>query len=137
MAKQVQEDLQRLKQMMEAQGYETGAWRGEVHGDQVTGGDSGAAARPAESGNLSEIALSTDTDRNNPDSRFSVVEEVNLDQQSDAVRHAGNLPHQSTEGYGDMGTNEATNSALQGDGAPAADKKKLDDSIKRAVPPSN
>ncbi|MBV0881754.1 SRPBCC family protein [Noviherbaspirillum sp. L7-7A] len=137
MAKQVQEDLQRLKQMMEGQGHETGAWRGEVHGGQVTGGESGAAAGPAGSGSLSENALSKEMDRNNADGRFNVAEEVNLDQQSDAVRHAGNLPHQSTEGYGDMGTNEAMKNALQGEGTPAADKEKLDDSIKRAVPPSN
>jgi hypothetical protein len=95
MAKQVQEDLQRLKQMMEAQGHESGAWRGEVHGGQLT---SGATAGQAGS---------------------------------------RNLPHQSTEGYGDMGTNEAMRNALQGDGTPAADKEKLDASIKRAVPPSN
>jgi hypothetical protein len=95
MAKQVQEDLQRLKQMMEAQGHESGAWRGEVHGGQLT---SGATAGQVGS---------------------------------------RNLPHQSTEGYGDMGTNEAMRNALQGDGTPAADKEKLDASIKRAVPPSN
>jgi uncharacterized membrane protein len=80
MAKQVQEDLQRLKQMMEAQGHETGAWRGEVHGGQVTGGERGATAGPAGSDNLSENALSKDTDRNNADGRFNVAEEVNLDQ---------------------------------------------------------
>jgi hypothetical protein len=124
MAKQVQEDLQRLKQMMEAQGHETGAWRGEVHGGQVSAG-----ADQAASDTLSENALSKDTDRKTPDGRFNVnvAEEMSLDQQSDAVRHAGNLPHQSTEGYGDMGTNEALKNALQGDGLPAADKEKLDD----------
>ncbi|MFL6719701.1 MAG: SRPBCC family protein [Burkholderiaceae bacterium] len=137
MAKQMQEDLQRLKQMMETQGHETGAWRGEVHGGQVTGGEGGTAADPAGSGNLSENALAKDTDRNNADGRFNVAEEVNFDQQSDAVRHAGNLPHQSSEGYGDMGTNEAVKEALQSNAEPATDKEKLDDSIKRAVPPSN
>jgi ribosome-associated toxin RatA of RatAB toxin-antitoxin module len=137
MVKQVQEDLQRLKQMMEAQGHETGAWRGEVHGGQVTADERSATPGPAGSDNLSENVLSKDTDRNNADGRFNVAEEVNLDQQSDAVRHAGNLPHQSTEGYGDMGTNEAMKNALQADGDPAADKEKLDDSIRRAIPPSN
>jgi hypothetical protein len=137
MAKQMQEDLQRLKQMIEAQGHETGAWRGEVHGGQVTGGERGAAPATAGSRNLSENALSQDRDQGNADGRFNVAEEVNFDQQSDAVRHAGNLPHQSTEGYGDMGTAEAMKNALQGDGKPAAEKEKLDDSIARAVPPSS
>lgn len=98
MARQVQEDLQRLKQMMETQGQETGAWRGEVHGGQVAGNGRNATAGTAGS---------------------------------------GNLPHQSTEGYGDMGTSEAMKNALQGDAEPAAEKEKLADSIKRAVPPSN
>lgn len=137
MAKQVHEDLQRLKQMMEAQSRETGTWRGEVHGGQVTGSGHNATPGAAGASNLSENALSKDTDQANADGRFNVAEEVNLDQQSDAVRHAGNLPHQSTEGYGDMGTNEAMKNALQGDGEPAPDKEKLDDSLKRAVPPSN
>ncbi len=137
MAKQVQEDLQRFKQMMEAQGHETGAWRGEVDGGQVAGGERDAAAGSFGSGNLSENALSKDTAQNNPDGRFSVAEEVNFDQQSNVVRHAGNLQDQSTEGYGDMGTNEAMKNALQGEEAGAADKDSLGDSIKRAVPPSN
>lgn len=137
MAKQVQEDLQRLKQMMESQGHETGAWRGEVHGGRATASDRSTAVGAVGSGNLSENALSEDRDRNNADGRFNVAEEVNFDQQSEAVRHAGNLPHQSTEGYGDTGTNEAMKDALQGDGEPAAGKDKLVDSIKRAVPPSN
>lgn len=137
MAKQVQEDLQRLKQMIENQGHETGAWRGEVHGGQLEGTGGGAAAGATRSGNLSENSLSEDTNRNNPDGRFNVAEEVNFDQQSDAVRHAGNLPHQSTEGYGDTGANEAMKDALQGNGESAADKEELVNSIKRAVPPSN
>jgi len=138
MAKQVQEDLQRLKQMMEAKGRETGAWRGAVHGGQVSGGGRSAASGATGSDNLSENALSKDTGGPDADGRFNVAEEVNLDQQSDAVRHAGNLPHQSTEGYGDMGSNEAVKNALQGNEGPGAeDKEKLDASIKRAVPPSN
>jgi hypothetical protein len=137
MARQVQEDLQRLKQMMETQGHATGAWRGEVHGGQVTGGERGAAPAVSGSSNLSENALSQDRQQGNADGRFNVAEEVNADQQSDAVRHAGNLPHQSTEGYGDMGANEAVKNALQGNEKPVADKEKLGDSIARAVPPSN
>jgi uncharacterized membrane protein len=33
-ARQVQEDLERFKQLVEALGEETGAWRGEVHSSQ-------------------------------------------------------------------------------------------------------
>ena len=33
-ARQVGEDLQRFKQLVEALGQETGAWRGEVHSGQ-------------------------------------------------------------------------------------------------------
>ncbi|WP_194712521.1 SRPBCC family protein [Noviherbaspirillum soli] len=138
MAKQVQEDLQRLKKLMETQGQETGAWRGEVYGGQVTGNERHPTPGAAGSGDLSENAFSKDTGGPNAGGRFNVAAEVNLDQQSNAVRHAGKLPHQSTEGYGDMRTNEAMRNALQGNGEPdAEDKEKLDDSIRRAVPPSN
>ena len=138
MAKQVQEDLQRLKQMMEAQGRETGAWRGEVHGGQVSGGVRNPASGAAGSGNPSENALPRDAGGPGADGGFNVVEEVNPDQQSDTFRHAGNLPRQSMEGYGDMGSNEAMKDALQGNGEPGAgEREKLDESIKRAVPPSN
>ena len=123
--------------MLETPGHATGAGPGEVPGGPVTCGEGGTATDPAGPGNLSENALAKDTDRNNADGRFNVAEEVNFDQQSDTVRHAGNLPHQSSEGYGDMGTNEAIKVALQGDAEPATGKEKLDDSIKRAVPPSN
>jgi uncharacterized membrane protein len=78
MARQVGDNLQRLKQMIESAG-ETGAWRGEVRG--------------------------------------------------------GNLPHQSAEGYGDVGTSEAMQNSLQPD-APQAGAG-LDQAIKRAVPPSD
>jgi hypothetical protein len=33
-SRQVEEDLQRFKQLVEAVGQETGAWRGEVHAGQ-------------------------------------------------------------------------------------------------------
>lgn len=124
MARQVGDNLQRLKQMIES-GGETGAWRGEVEdgkvavrGRDATGGTDvgrvgGAAAQ-------SENALSE-----------------NVGQQSDAVRHTGNLPHQSAEGYGDVGTSEAMQTALQPDAPQAGGKAGLDQAIKRAVPPSD
>jgi hypothetical protein len=48
MARQVEENLQRLKQMIES-GGETGAWRGEVHGGQVeVRGRDGAASNQSD-----------------------------------------------------------------------------------------
>lgn len=35
---QVRRDLERFKKFIEARGDETGAWRGEIHGGQATGG---------------------------------------------------------------------------------------------------
>lgn len=86
MARQVEGNLQRLKQMIESRGA-TGAWRGEVHDGKVEAGN------PAKGG-----------------------EEMNAGQQPDAVRHTGDLPKQSTEGYGDVRTAEAMRQALQPDG---------------------
>jgi ribosome-associated toxin RatA of RatAB toxin-antitoxin module len=143
MARQVEDNLQRLKQLMESQDRQTGAWRGEVHDAQVTlrGRDAaaGSAERPTAS-TQSDNALSRDAGAgSSADGRFNVAEEVNLDQQSDAVRHTGNLPHQSSEGYGDMGASEALKTALQPnqEEPDAGEKVQLDKSIDRAVPPSN
>jgi len=102
MGRQVEGNLQRLKQMMES-GGETGAWRGEVHDGEVTlrGRDAAGSA----------IAQT----------------------QSGAMGHTGNLPRQSAEGYGDVGTSDA----LQQDGQKQGGEAGLDQAIKRAVPPSN
>jgi uncharacterized membrane protein len=143
MARQVEDNLQRLKQLMESQNGKTGAWRGEVHGAQVT-----LRGRDAAAGNGELPAAATQSDNglsrdaggeSSDDGRFNVAEEVNLDQQSDAVRHMGNLPHQSSEGYGDMGTSEALKTALAANQQEqgAAEETRLDKSINRAVPPSN
>ena len=48
MARQLGENLQRLKQLVERDG-ETGAWRGEVHGGQVAGQQGNAASGDAAS----------------------------------------------------------------------------------------
>lgn len=88
MGRQVEGNLQRLKQMME-NGGGSGAWRGEVHEGRVE------------------------------------------------VRQTGNAPHQSAEGYGDVGTSDAMPQALQPDGQQKAGEAGLDQAIKRAVPPSN
>lgn len=36
-SRSVEDDLQRFKAFIESRGAETGAWRGEIHGEQVTG----------------------------------------------------------------------------------------------------
>ena len=143
MARQVGDNLQRLKQMIES-GGETGAWRGEVHdgkvevrGRDAAGGSAAGAAAGMAASTQSDNALSDNADQGGQDGRFNVAEEVNTDQQSDAVRHAGNLPHQSAEGYGDVGTSEAMQDALQPDGQKAGGDAGLDQAIKRAVPPSD
>jgi ribosome-associated toxin RatA of RatAB toxin-antitoxin module len=143
MARQVGENLQRLKQMIES-GGETGAWRGEVHdgkvevrGRDADGGAAAGTAGGAAASTQSDNALSDNADQSGQDGRFSVAEEVNTDQQSDAVRHAGNLPHQSAEGYGDVGASEAMQDALQPDAPQAGGEAGLDQAIKRAVPPSD
>ena len=131
MARQVEGNLQRLKQLMESGGG-TGAWRGEVHDGKVTLRARDAASAAAAS-TQSDNALSDNGDQGSQDGRFNIAEEVNTDQQSDAVRHTGNLLRQSAEGYGDVGTSEA----LQQDGQKQGSEPGLDQAIKRAVPPSN
>ena len=135
MARQVEGNLQRLKQLMESGGG-TGAWRGEVHDGKVTLRARDAASAAAAS-TQSDNALSDNGDQGSQDGRFNVAEEVNTDQQSDAVRHTGNLPQQSAEGYGDVGTSDALQQALQPDGQKQSGEAGLDQAIKRAVPPSN
>jgi hypothetical protein len=138
MGRQVEGNLQRLKQMIES-GGETGAWRGEVHDGEVTlrARDAAGAAGGAAASTQSDNALSDNGDQGGEDGRFNVAEEVNTDQQSDAVRHTGNLPRQRAEGYGDVGTSDALQQALQPDGQKQASEAGLDQAIKRAVPPSN
>lgn len=99
----MQEDLQRLKQMLEAQGRETGAWRGEVHGGRVNAASRNPASGAAGLGGQSEDALLKDKGGPDADGRLNAGKEVDVDQQSDAERGAGDLRRQSTEGYGDMG----------------------------------
>jgi len=136
MARQLEGDLQRLKQMIESGGA-SGAWRGEVHDGKVEVRGRDAAGAAAGGSTQSDNALSDNGDPGTQDGRFTVAEEVNTDQQSDAVRHAGNLPRQSAEGYGDVGTSDAMQEALRPDGQKKGDETGLDQAIKRAVPPSN
>ena len=118
-------------------GGASGAWRGEVHDGKVEVRGRDAAGAAAGGSTQSDNALSDNGDPGTQDGRFTVAEEVNTDQQSDAVRHAGNLPRQSAEGYGDVGTSDAMQQALRPDGQKKGDETGLDQAIKRAVPPSN
>jgi uncharacterized membrane protein len=86
LAQQVQANLQRLKQMIESSGGETGAWRGEVHGGQVT-----MRARDAGQGGNSGSDVS----------------------QGAASSQASRMTGTSTEGYGDMGNAETKKEAMQ------------------------
>ena len=44
-AGRVEGDLQRFKEFVESRGAETGAWRGEIHGQRVERGDGGSTVR--------------------------------------------------------------------------------------------
>ena len=41
--RRVKDDLERFKKFIESRSIETGAWRGEVHGEEVRGGGSGSS----------------------------------------------------------------------------------------------
>ena len=109
MARQLGENLQRLKQMIEG-GGETGAWRGEVHDGKVAAGGPDAAAHggataPTQSANAKADA-------------------------------AGTPAKQSTEGYGDGGRSAPAQESSQPD-PQGTGGQGLEQAVKRAVPPSN
>jgi hypothetical protein len=83
----------------------------------------------------SDNLLSADSEID--DGPFSVSEEVSLDQQSDAVRHVGQLPQDtSAEHGGEIPASDAMGKAMQQDEQDAKESAKLKRSIDRAVPPS-
>jgi hypothetical protein len=65
----------------------------------------------------SDYSLSKSADdRSADDGRFSVAEEVNLDQQSDAVRHVGQMPRDTTaEHHGGTAASDAMGKAMRRD----------------------
>jgi hypothetical protein len=141
MAQRLEQDLTRLKKFIESQGSESGAWRGEVHDEKVTRRDrdtrrkvsDGEPARTTQS----EASLSQPAGDASEDERFSVAEEVNLDQQSGDVRRMGQMP-QETDAAGPAATNssEAMAESMKQDRNDAKDKKNLKEPVERSVPPS-
>lgn len=190
MAQRLRLDLARLKDMIEARGSATGAWRGEVRDAKVTTRDSDAQASGYAAGSegwsgdedptspvvssthsaeqrddaetsasprqsvlsfaagsdnpqvnhatQSDYSLSKSSDDDSADDgRYSVAEEVNFDQQSDAARHVGQMPQDTdAEQTGGVSASDAMREAMQKDTQDAKDDAKLKSSISRAVPPS-
>lgn len=97
----------------------------------------------------SEYALSRSSDNEAEDRRYSVAEEVNFDQQSDAARHVGQMPEKGGAPGADaadaadamrksMQQNPESDAPAPG-AAPASDsgdKAKLKQSLDKSVPPS-
>jgi hypothetical protein len=163
-AQRLEDDLARFKTFLEERGAETGEWRGEVHGAEVTRRDrdahspqaagesmgktvgrtadeqresaqtSSSAGRQTQQTTQSPSSLSQSSSDDAEDGRYSVAEEQNFDQQSSQARRVGQMPLDF-------------NAPLPGETDPAdamAGTVKQDDqsqsglkqSIERAVPPS-
>lgn len=154
MAQRLRLDLARLKDFIEARSSETGVWRDEVHDAQLTmrdrgAGEQAAADAPTGTGSdprqinqstQSDYSLSRSSDdESDADGRFSVAEEVNFDQQSDAARHIGQMPEDmGAEQYTGESASDAIGETMHSTSQDAKDdaKSKLKPSIERSVPPS-
>ena len=91
---------------------------------------------PVASSTQSDSALSKSSAVRSQDARFSIAEEVNLDQQSDAVRDVGQMPQDtSAEHIAQMSASEAMAKSMQQDQPDA--KQRLKQALDRAVPPSS
>lgn len=86
----------------------------------------------------SDNALSKSADDDSAeDGRFSVAEEVSFDQQSDAVRHIGQMPPDTgTDQYGAESASDAMGEAMHQDAEERKKDAKLKPSMDRSVPPS-
>jgi hypothetical protein len=84
----------------------------------------------------STISLSQPSDDQTDDGRFSVAEEVNLDQQSDKARHVGQMSLDWGEVEGDQISAADAASKPKQKNKENTRKEKLKQSINRAVPPS-
>lgn len=149
MAQRLEQDLARFKEFIESQGTETGAWRGEVHGAQVTQRDRDAhsqadGGKPAmqagaqtgrETGRStqSDYSLSKSADEDSQDGRFSVAEEVSLDMQSDQARRVGEMPRDIDAPTAATDPADAMEQSMKQGGQ---DARPLKQSMDRAVPPS-
>jgi hypothetical protein len=85
----------------------------------------------------SPSSLSRSLDERATGGRFSVAEEVSLDEQSDDARRVGQMPPE-LNAAGAVGANpsEAMAQSLEPAGRNARDEEKLKQSLDRAVPPS-
>lgn len=91
----------------------------------------GEAAQPH--GTRSDYSLPQGArDAGEDNDAFQVAEEVNLDEQSSAVRHVGQMPAKTDS----AGPAEGMAEAMKLDEQEPADKRKLKESIERNVPPS-
>lgn len=98
----------------------------------------GSDGSQANQATQSDYSLSKSADDDSAeDGRYSIAEEVNFDQQSDTVRHVGQMPQDtSAELNGGISAPDAMGEAMQRDTQDAKDDAKLKSSISRAVPPS-
>lgn len=139
-ALRLEDDLARFKQFIEERGSETGEWRGEVHGAQVT--QQGSGESPSQSAGesmgktvgrtQSEASLSQSSEEDADDGRYSVAAEQNFDQQSDQARRVGQMPLDfSAPVPGETDPSDAMAKA-----AKPEDKAGLKQSMDRSVPPS-
>lgn len=98
-----------------------------------------ASTEPTEPGERdkptqSDYSLSQASDSESEDGRFSVAEEVNLDEQTNEARRVGLPPKQA----GTKDVSEAIGESLQRDeqSDEGEDKAKLERAVGRSVPPS-
>jgi hypothetical protein len=85
----------------------------------------------------SDYSLSKTTDGSDVDGRFTISEEVNLDQQSDAARRVGQISRDTGEERpGGESAADAMSKAMQQDKNESKNDKELKPAIDRNVPPS-
>lgn len=81
----------------------------------------------------SDYSLSQSSADEAEDGRFSVAEEISLDQQSDAARRVGQMPEDVAAA---SNPSDADAQSMRRNGQDTKDDEKLKQSIERAVPPS-
>ena len=140
LAKQVGDDLQRLKDFMESRSENQGAQSGgdnigKTIGQTADEQREGEASAPQQAGEStqSEASLSQPGEESEDDGRYSIAAEQSFDQQSDQARRVGQMPL-------DFGPEEAhaaealAQSMKQGKRGKKS--KELKQAIERSVPPS-
>lgn len=101
---------------------------------QQSGGKDVSPQQKGMQATQSENSLSRTAAEENEDGRFSVAEEVNLDQQSDAAHHIGHMPEDvHAQDFGGASESDASDESASGN---ADDERRLKKSMDRAVPPS-